>query len=631
MPPILVALLAFGCLFAAVGVGSGGAWLLHRRTRLSPRNLYLTGVVLLAAVLVAGAVVGPIAAALLLPGLVAAVAGSVVGRQLRGSALGAGGELRRHEKGRLMVWQAAGPRARAARAHARARGERTYVGGQGELVRERSWPTAEAAIPLAGDGSGRLPAGEGRHLIVLGATGAGKTVTGRRWICARILAHDSAALVFDPKGDDQLAEDLRAAARRVGRPFVVFDPWDPSADRWQPAWGEEPGAVVARVCAPIETTEPFYSDALRTHLWRVADALHAGGTWPCTIPLLLDAAQLHHWESTAQLALDVPDEALKRRLAEHSLWVASREGRHALAGGVARLRVVIGEAWRPVFDPGERGAIALPDALDAGAVVLWRTHVDDLPDEAQAITTLALGDAAAAAVEVDRRRTGAGQKPAHWSALIDEFGSVVAGSSGQKLLALMQRARSRHGQVMVLTQSAKDIEAVTENPALLESLTDNFAGFVIHRQTSAESRDWCAKLLGTREIWQSTDRTSGHGARGEGSGSRRRTAEFVVPADRFKQLGVGEAYVWTTLGPDVELVQVTPAPRLDGGRENCAKKLYQSLSHVTLPAASSLEGGLQPVEEDEFAPVPAAQERADDQPPDYDFDPRGGERDASAL
>lgn len=98
----------------------------------------------------------------------------------------------------------------------------------------------------------------------------------------------------------------------------------------------------------------------------------------------------------------------------------------------------------------------------------------------------------------------------------------------------------------------KDIEAVTENSALLESLTDNFAGFVIHRQTSAESRDWCAKLLGTREIWQSTDRTAGHGARGEGSGSRRRAAEFVVPADRFKELGVGEAYVWTTLGPDVE-------------------------------------------------------------------------------
>jgi TraM recognition site of TraD and TraG len=580
--PELIPLAAVGALIVPLGLGAGGAWLMHRRTRLSPRNLYLTAGVLLVAVLAGTALFGA-PALVLVPALGAAIAASAVGRRLRGSALGAGGELRQHERERLMLWQAAGQKARAARARERARGERTYVAGQGELVRERGWPAAEPAIPLAADGSGRLPAGEGKHLLVLGATGAGKTVTGRRWICARILAHDSAALVWDPKSDEQLAGDLRAAARRVGRPFVVFDPWDADADRWQPAWGDDPSAVVARVCAPIETTEPFYADALRVHLWRVAEALHAGGIWPCTIPLLLDAAQLHHWENTAQLADGVDDDALKRRLGEHGLWVDSREGRHALAGGVARLRVVMGEAWRPVFEPTKSGAITLPDALDAGAIVLWRTHVDDLPDEAQAITTLALGDAAAAAVEVDRRRTSAGREAAHWSGLIDEFGSVVAGSSGQKLLALMQRARSRHGQVMVLTQSAKDIEAVTANAALLESLTDNFAGFVIHRQTSAESRDWCAKLLGTRELWQSTDRTQAHGARGEGSGSRRRAAEFVVPADRFKELGVGEAYVWTTLGPNVELIRVGRAPRLDGHHADHANGLYRRLDHVTLP------------------------------------------------
>jgi len=195
-------------------------------------------------------------------------------------------------------------------------------------VTARSWPADEPAIPLAGDGTGRLPAGEGRHLLVLGATGAGKTVTGRRWICARTLAHDAAALVVDPKDDPELAEDLRR--RPQGRaPIRRVRPLGPSGGPLAAGLGEDPGAVLARVCAPSE------------------------------------------------------------------------------------------------------------------------------------------------------------------------------------------------------------------------SLTDNFAGFVIKRQTSAESGDWCAKLLGTREIWQSTDRTEGHGARGEGSGSRRRAAEFVVPADRFKTLGVGRP----TCGP----------------------------------------------------------------------------------
>jgi hypothetical protein len=49
-------------------------------------------------------------------------------------------------------------------------------------------------------------------------------------------------------------------------------------------------------------------------------------------------------------------------------------------------------------------------------------------------------------------------------------------------------------------------------PGLLPSLTDNFSGVVAHRQTAPESRDWLAKLIGTRALWQSTNQTTGHGS-----------------------------------------------------------------------------------------------------------------------
>ena len=113
----------------------------------------------------------------------------------------------------------------------------------------------------------------------------------------------------------------------------------------------------------------------------------------------------------------------------------------------------------------------------------------------------------------------------------------------------MQRARSSRGQVALSTQSVADIASATGNEQLLASLPDNFTGFVLHRQTSPESRAWLAMLLGTREIWQSTDRTGGGGARTDGSDSRRRAAEFVVRPDDFKGLGTGEAILWTTMGP----------------------------------------------------------------------------------
>ena len=41
--------------------------------------------------------------------------------------------------------------------------------------------------------------------------------------------------------------------------------------------------------------------------------------------------------------------------------------------------------------------MTLPAAMAAGAVVLWKTHVEDIKEEAETITTLALADIGAAA------------------------------------------------------------------------------------------------------------------------------------------------------------------------------------------------------------------------------------------
>jgi hypothetical protein len=144
---------------------------------------------------------GPLAAA----GMV----GAVVARRLRLAALGAGGELREFEQARVMLWTALAPGARGRRRAVRERGDRTYIAGQGELVRERGWPADEPHVPMSGDGRGRVPRGAGRHVLIVGATGSGS----------------------DPKGDRGLEHDLRMVARVVGRPFVVVDPRDPNTDR----------------------------------------------------------------------------------------------------------------------------------------------------------------------------------------------------------------------------------------------------------------------------------------------------------------------------------------------------------------------------------------------------------------
>ena len=89
--------------------------------------------------------------------------------------------------------------------------------------------------------------------------------------------------------------------------------------------------------------------------------------------------------------------------------------------------------------------------------------------------------------------------------------------------------------MIVITQSAADIEALSQQPGLLSSLSDNFSAFVAHRQAAPETRDWLAKLMGTRAIWQSTDQTHGHGT-GSRQGSRRRVREFRIGSDVFATL-----------------------------------------------------------------------------------------------
>jgi Type IV secretion-system coupling protein DNA-binding domain len=570
----------------SVAVGAAGAWWMHRRTRLSPRNSYVLWLGCVPLIAVAGAARSLAAVGAALTVWLGATTATVLGRRWRLAAMGAGGELRDHERNRVMAWTLLRDRSRSAPS------ERVYIAGQGELVRERAWPDGVRALPMTAEGGALLPLGEGHHQLFVGATGSGKTTSARRVLLARGLSPGTVSvLALDPKGDAALERDLRAIAVARSRPFVLFDPYDDTSDRWNPIWAEDPGAVVARLVAPVEADSDsdasHYSRVLRVHLGLVCEALAAADRWPIALPALLRVAQRPRFGKLAALAERRSGDAdLLERLSDHAEALQERSTQGQLDGSLRALEVVAGQAWRKVLTPDDRGAVTLPAAMAAGAVVLWKTHVEDIKEEAETITTLALADVGAAA------RTLADD--VEWALLLDEFGSVLQGRAGARAVALMQRARSSHGQVLVSTQSVSDIPSATGNEHLLGALTDNFTGFVAHRQTSPESRDWLAKLFGTREIWQSTDRTSS--GRADGVGSRRRAAEFIVRPDEFRRLRPGEAIIATTLGPPPEQVIVTPGPELSDAPVHSAGAVYRPVmtppgSESPRTATQSVQGG----------------------------------------
>lgn len=220
-------------LAAAGAAGAAVAWWLHRRTALSAFNLYLAWPVCVAIAVGCATTDSPVVALLGFAVLVAGTVAAVSARRWRLSALGAGGELRQFERSRTMVWHAVARREL---------GERVYIAGQGELIRERRWPDRVPALPMTGDGRAPVPLGEGMHLMFVGSTGSGKTTSARRWLLARGLGREQTALlVLDPKGDQGLEEDLRGIAADRGRPFVLFDPFDRATDRWKSDLGRRSG------------------------------------------------------------------------------------------------------------------------------------------------------------------------------------------------------------------------------------------------------------------------------------------------------------------------------------------------------------------------------------------------------
>jgi len=554
------AMLRYAPLYLAVILVAGGAgvllaWWMRRYTTISIRNLYLAAAI--AAALDAWSLQARAAHAVIVMGPVTSflLGASAVGRRWRLSDLGAGEELRAHERARRWVWQPPPERTR---------GERVHIVTQGQIVRERPWPDSEPYVPMTADEAGpRVPRRSGRHIFCAGATGSGKTTSALRAAAGRAVKDHSALFFVDQKGDPHAEVFLRNLAAAIDVPFILFDPRASDSDHWQPLWGERPAEVVARVLAGIQTSEPYYADVLRLHVGIVAKVLHIAGYWPPSFPLLVEASQLTRFDRVQALAAQHKDThpELWRRVQTHARFVAGSEGHRALAGGLTRLDLVIGEAWRSVLIPrcdptGQPVGVSLTHAIIERAVVLWRTHVDLMPDEAKTITAVILTDIHASAVEAQ-----AGG-PARWTCVLDEFGAVVATAADQAL-ALLQRGRTHEGQVLVVTQSIADIEALTGQPGLLASMADNFAGFIVHRQSAPESRDWLAKLMGTTALWQSTDQTSGHAA--TGAGSRRRVREFRISSDTFSELRVGEAVIHTTLGPPPATCQVQPLDLRTGG------------------------------------------------------------------
>jgi energy-coupling factor transporter ATP-binding protein EcfA2 len=123
-----------------------------------------------------------------------------------------------------------------------------------------------------------IPVGaeSGKHTLVLGATGSGKTVSAA-WLAARLIESGHGAVVIDPKGDRMLREQLSAAAQRRGAEFLAWTPEGPLA--YNPYANGSETEIADKALSGETFTEPHYLRQAQRYLGHAVRAMQAAGSW----------------------------------------------------------------------------------------------------------------------------------------------------------------------------------------------------------------------------------------------------------------------------------------------------------------------------------------------------------------
>jgi hypothetical protein len=353
----------------------------------------------------------------------------------------------------------------------------------------------------------------GRHTLIVGATGSGKTVT-ETWIAARSVEAGLGAIVVDPKGDARMREQLADAAHYAGRRLFEWTPQGPSV--YNPFGHGSPSEIADKALAGERFTEPHYQRQAQRYLGHAVRALRGSGT-VVSLPALvhqLDPSQLE------VLARSLPEPQAQATYE----YLDSLTGRQrADLGGVRdRLAIMAESDVAPWLDPATSAArtFDLLSAIRERAVVYFDLKADAWPLLAQMLGVAIVQDLQSTMAALQRA-------PIATVVVIDEFAAIAA----EQVVHLFGRARSAGINLLLGTQELSDLRP-DGRKQLLEQVLGNLASLLVHRQVVPESAQLIAQLAGSRGAWRTSHSS-------DGRWTRTRTSAPLLAAEEIRELPPG--------------------------------------------------------------------------------------------
>ena len=370
-------------------------------------------------------------------------------------------------------------------------------------------------IPLGG------PAG-GTHMLVLGAAGAGKTVT-MTGIAVHGVEHGMGAVLLDPKGDPSMLVAARDVAAREGRPFVhwtpegsvVFNPYAHGSDT----------EIADKLLAGEQWSEPHYLRQAQRYIGHEVRVLRQAGI----VVSLANIVRYLDSDELDVLVRGLPEQRVEQVQAYlKSLSAAQQTG---LSGVRDRLAVMAESDVGRWLDPETPGVASfdLLEMIEQRAVVYFSLQADRRPLLAQMLGAAIVQDLQSAVARLQDRRLPT-------VVVIDEFAALAA----KQVAGLFGRARGTGMNLVLGTQELADLR-LPGLEQLHDQVMGNLTSLISHRQVVPASATLIADVAGTRGAWSTT-------VHSDGKGTRSRGREYVVHPDEIKSLPRGHAVVIVPTG-----------------------------------------------------------------------------------
>ncbi len=384
------------------------------------------------------------------------------------------------------------------------------------------------------------------HVLVIGATGTGKTTLMINQILHAI-KHNQPVVIIDPKGEDSTLEEIIRLGRLLtsdfDERFQLFSMSKPkNSFKYNPLKHGNANQLKDRIMEALTWSEQYYQSVAGSFLTELTAATEYLGQ-----RLTLDRISklLSFKEEQAALLKLLKDRFQMAPGNEHALELMntltqffSKHKEDALSGLSAQISILNNPTFGGLlsFDLADN-EIDFRDSRKNGKIAYFQLDTLGNADSARRLGRMVIEDLKSLASEVYKTEPNSSQRP-FFPVFIDEFGSFAT----REFIEFLKQSRGANFAIHLFCQGLEDLDTVS--PEFRRQVISNTMTKIGMRMDDHETVNEICATAGTFDALEQSYQVEGSlMVTKTGMGNMRHTKQMQIEHDVFKQLRTGEAVV----------------------------------------------------------------------------------------